>query len=79
MLVLSRKLGQGVNLSVGGLVIELSVVRIAGNRVQIGLAAPSSVSILRSELQPAIATDLGSQPICERVFESRPIGRSHWG
>ena len=61
MLVLSRKSGQGIHLSVAGLDVELSVIRISGNRVQIGFAAPSSVNILRSELSSTVAKEMATQ------------------
>ncbi len=56
MLVLSRKLGQSIKLSSVGLELELTVIRIAGNRVQVGLTAPSCVKILRGELVPSMST-----------------------
>lgn len=37
MLVLSRKLGQSIKLSSGGMELELTVIRIAGNRVQVSV------------------------------------------
>ena len=61
MLVLSRKSGQGIHLSVAGLDVELSVIRISGNRVQIGFAAPSSVNILRSELSSTVTKEMATQ------------------
>jgi len=47
MLVLSRKDGQQI---VIGEDITVSVVRLEGNRVQIGIDAPQSVRIVRREL-----------------------------
>ena len=47
MLVLSRKLNQSIHL---GQNITISVVRIKGNVVQLGIEAPKEVHILRSEL-----------------------------
>jgi len=61
MLVLSRKSGQGIHLSVAGLDVELSVIRISGNRVQIGFAAPSSVNIFRSELPSTVTKETAAQ------------------
>ena len=57
MLVLSRKSGQGIKLCLAGVDVELSVIRVAGNRVQIGLTAPNSVKILRSELAQVLASE----------------------
>jgi carbon storage regulator CsrA len=48
MLVLSRKVGEEL---VIGDNIRIVVSRITGNRVSIGIQAPDSVHIIRSELQ----------------------------
>ena len=48
MLVLSRKAGEEIRI---GDNIRLVVSRIVGNRVQIGIAAPAGMAIVRSELQ----------------------------
>ena len=49
MLVLSRKESQRIRL---GDSIVLTVVKIAGDKVRIGIEAPDSVLVLRDELQP---------------------------
>lgn len=46
MLVLSRKIGETIR--IGG--IEITVVRIKGKFVRLGIKAPSGVTILRGEL-----------------------------
>jgi len=51
MLVLSRK--EGEKLVIGDNVV-ITVNRISGNRVAIGIEAPREVSIKRGELSPAI-------------------------
>ena len=48
MLVLSRKVGQEL---VIGDNIRIVISRVAGNRVSLGIQAPDSVHIIRSELQ----------------------------
>ena len=48
MLVLSRKLGEKITIGDG---IVVSVVKVSGNRVQIGVEAPSHIRIQREELQ----------------------------
>ena len=53
MLVLSRKAGQEVMI---GDDIKLTVVRVDGNRVRIGISAPRDVRILRGELAVTDAT-----------------------
>jgi carbon storage regulator len=47
MLVLSRKLSQQILI---GSEIAITVVRIEGNHVRLGIEAPAGVSILRDEL-----------------------------
>jgi len=47
MLVLSRKIGEKIHI---GNNITVTVVEVSGNRVKLGLEAPDSVRILRSEL-----------------------------
>ena len=49
MLVLSRKAGQEI---VVGDNIRITVNKIAGNRVTLGVEAPDHVRILRGELEP---------------------------
>lgn len=47
MLVLSRKVGEKLVID-GNIIVE--VVRIQGNRITLGIVAPSDVKILRGEL-----------------------------
>ena len=47
MLVLSRRLGQGILI---GDDIEVTVAHLSNNTVRIGISAPSDVSIVRQEL-----------------------------
>jgi carbon storage regulator len=47
MLVLSRKLHETIRI---GNDITISVVRIAGNKVRLGITAPDGVTIFREEL-----------------------------
>lgn len=49
MLVLSRKIGE--TLVIDG-DVKVTVVRISGNRVALGIEAPDDVRVLRGELQP---------------------------
>ena len=51
MLVLSRKVGEEIII---GDNIKVVVNRISGNRVTIGVAAPSDVHIVRGELNPLV-------------------------
>lgn len=54
MLVLSRKAGE--RLLIGDDVV-ITVVRVAGNKVRLGVDAPQSVRVLRDELQKFNAED----------------------
>ncbi|WP_165224434.1 carbon storage regulator [Aquisphaera insulae] len=47
MLVLSRKLGQALNL---GEEVRITVVKIDGNNVRIGIEAPDEVPVKRLEI-----------------------------
>lgn len=59
MLVLSRKVGEKLIID-GNITVE--VVRIQGNRITLGLVAPSNVKILRSELNSEL-NSASAQPI----------------
>lgn len=62
MLVLSRKESERIKL--GGSIV-VTVVRISGDKVRLGIEAPADVHILRGELEP----DPG---IVQRVPSDRP-------
>ena len=47
MLVLSRRIGETICI---GQDVTISVVKISGNRVRIGIEAPQDVEVLRGEL-----------------------------
>ncbi len=47
MLVLSRKLGQGLKVGNG---VRITIVKIDNNSVRIGIEAPQDVSIQRQEI-----------------------------
>jgi len=66
MLVLSRKVDQQIHLGRG---ITITVVRIKGHSVQIGVDAPPEVEILRGELS-------ASSPAAPNV-EQAPVKRQH--
>ena len=55
MLILSRKEFEKLilrNRETGEFIAEVSVARIAGNRVNIGIEAPDHVRVVRGELKP---------------------------
>ncbi len=49
MLVLSRKEGEGIKL---GDTIVVTVVRVSGDKVRLGVQAPPNMLVLREELEP---------------------------
>ena len=55
MLVLTRRPGESLLIGDG---IEVQVVRIDGDRVVLGIVAPTDVTVVRSELirEPRVAT-----------------------
>lgn len=81
MLVLSRKLNDKITI---GDNIEVTVVRLEGNRVSIGISAPRDVRILRGELADAEALkEIAEFEISDREHafahpptDSRPALRS---
>jgi carbon storage regulator CsrA len=50
MLILGRKLGERIRLTLNGIEIWVEVNRIAANDVRIGIAAPKEVAIEREEI-----------------------------
>ena len=50
MLILGRKLGERIRLTVNGVTIWVEVNRIATNDVRIGIEAPPAVEIVREEV-----------------------------
>jgi carbon storage regulator len=56
MLVLSRKETERIRL---GDSIVVTVVRVSGDKVRLGIDAPPNVVVLREELEPLPAADVG--------------------
>lgn len=59
MLVLSRKESQRIRL---GDSIVLTIVRVNGDRVRVGIEAPAEVQVRRSELKPHAPPAAGAAP-----------------
>jgi carbon storage regulator len=55
MLVLTRRSGQSIRI---GPSVEVRVVRIEGDRVVLGIAAPRHVAVVRSELVEQVSGEL---------------------
>lgn len=53
MLVLSRKRGEKITIGEG---ITLSILRIHGNRVHVGIEAPAPVAVRRPEVRRPLAS-----------------------
>ena len=51
MLVLSRKVGEVIVVGEGDGKVEITVVRLHGNRVRLGIKARPDIPIVRDELQ----------------------------
>ena len=65
MLVLSRKQSQRIRL---GDSIVITVVRVAGDKVRLGIEAPRDMLVLRDELEPheiAAGGPQGSPPLAQ--------------
>ncbi|NBT12732.1 MAG: carbon storage regulator [Planctomycetia bacterium] len=62
MLVLSRKQNQRIR--VGDSVV-VTVVRVSGDKVRIGIEAPDSMRVLREELEEDAPGDVVLQPVAE--------------
>jgi carbon storage regulator len=71
MLVLSRKVGQEL---VIGDNIRITVNRVGGSRVTLGITAPEEVRIVRAELEPIVCS-FGSDaaPLAEAAGEATGV------
>ena len=56
MLVLSRKESQRIQL---GESIVLTIIRVNGDRVRVGIEAPAEIPVRRGELEPFVRPDRG--------------------
>jgi carbon storage regulator len=59
MLVLSRKESQRIRL---GDSIVITIVKISGDKVRVGIDAPNNVLVLRDELEPREPASAGVPP-----------------
>ncbi|QDU30738.1 hypothetical protein ETAA8_58860 [Anatilimnocola aggregata] len=66
MLVLSRKEAERIRL---GDSIVVTVVRVSGDKVRLGIDAPANIVVLREELEPHAA-------VADLSFEDMAIGLS---
>ncbi len=63
MLVLSRKIGESIQIEGG---IRVTVTEVRGGRVRLSIEAPSNVRVLRKE----IADNVAKQPTTEMSSDS---------
>jgi carbon storage regulator len=68
MLVLSRKESQRIRL---GDSIVVTIVKISGDKVRIGIEAPAEVLVLRDELEPHGSASVSSSPVAPE--QSAPL------
>lgn len=54
MLVLSRQRNESIVIPIGGILIEMTVVDIRGDKVRLGITAPKEVPVHRREVYEAI-------------------------
>lgn len=62
MLVLSRRESQRIQL---GKSIVVTIVRVKGDRVRLGIEAPNDIRVLRGELEPRTAPQDDLMPSAE--------------
>lgn len=58
MLILSRKSNESINV---GDNIKITIIKVSGNTVRLGIEAPRNVRIKRSELEDLINEKVGSE------------------
>lgn len=64
MLVLSRRENERIRL---GDSIVVTVVRLSGDKVRLGIEAPADVVVLREELEPYAPAEQAAAPACSRA------------
>ena len=68
MLILTRKLGESINI---GENIQLKVLKVRGSQVQLGIAAPHEIQVLRQEIVgKELRPELGKQMMSVSSFNS---------
>ena len=70
MLVLSRKVGESIQIDDA---IQLTVLSISNNQVRLGVTAPRSIPVHRSELIGSGQYPAGAAPQNDAVHDSRPL------
>ncbi|TWU24305.1 Carbon storage regulator [Novipirellula galeiformis] len=60
VLVLSRKAAQQIVLMIGSETVTIQILTITGNRVKVGIVAPSTIGVHRREVLPKLISDTES-------------------
>ncbi len=71
MLVLSRKVAQQIMLTVGSDTVTIQILKVKGNRVQVGIVAPATIGVHRQEVWAKLISDIESG--CGAVIEKCPL------
>ena len=61
MLVLTRRAGEALHIDGD---IKVTIVKISGNRVRVGIEAPQDVRVVRSELAEFHELSFGEEELC---------------
>lgn len=67
MLILSRKQGETFFI---GEDIEISVLEVRGDRIKIGISAPDTARVIRSELKDTLYTNLAAAQTTSRDYKT---------
>jgi carbon storage regulator len=70
MLVLSRRENERIKL---GDSIVVTVVRVSRDKVRLGIEAPSDMLVLRAELDPVMAADVGIGAAGPQEIGAHPV------
>lgn len=73
MLVLTRTIGERIVVSLGGETVTIELLKIAGNRVRVGVSAPMSVAVHRDEVWDRMA-ERGELPDHMLSLARRAVG-----
>jgi carbon storage regulator CsrA len=74
MLVLTRKSQQNIRI---GDEITVTILKVKGNAVSVGIDAPRNVRVVRGELTPLIASHVDAEESCEEADTDGSNGPTH--
>lgn len=73
MLVLSRKNGESVAIEFNGVTAFVTVLEIKGGQIRLGIEAPETVGIHRSEIWVDIQHENNMMPTCKMPFQVQKL------